>query len=106
MGKEKDKLIRDLKDFKKRTQEIAKIDKIYLFGSRAKDTWRDNSDVDLLVISDDFKGKRFFKRSPKFYLIWDYPYDVDIICLTNEEVNIKKRQLGVIKEAMDQAIEI
>ena len=37
-------------------------DKIILFGSYAQGTNTENSDIDLVIISNDFKGKDFWER--------------------------------------------
>ncbi len=106
MDKEKAKLIESLQRYKKQAERKAKIDKLLLFGSRARDKASKTSDVDLLLISNSFKGKKYFKRASKFYYLWDLPYNVDIICLTPEEVMEKKKQAGVIQEAIKEGIEI
>jgi len=39
-----------------------KIDKLYLFGSYAKGGAQNDSDIDIAIISRDFKGDRFIDR--------------------------------------------
>jgi hypothetical protein len=104
MDKKKDKLIPLLKEFKKNASKKVKIDKLIFFGSRATKKSKKTSDIDLLLISKNFKGKKYFKRSPKFYLMWDYPYDVDILCLTPEELAKKQKQTGIIQQAVKEGI--
>ena len=106
MDKKKDKLIPMLESFKNKVNKKVKIDKIIFFGSRAKGIQKKISDIDLLVISKDFKGKKYFKRAPQFYLMWDYNYDVDIFCLTPEELKIKQKEIGIINQAVKEGIEI
>lgn len=106
MDKEKTELIKDLRKFIKKVRKNIKVSKFILFGSRARGNYRKDSDVDLLVISKDFKNKKFFKRSPPLYLSWDYPYEVDIICLTPTELEKKKREIGAIKQALQEGIEL
>lgn len=106
MDKTQNEIKITLSKFKEKISSTNKIDKLILFGSRAKGTSKKNSDVDLLLISKDFKGKKYFRRAPKFYRMWDYDYDVDIICLTPEEISARKRQVGIIREAVKEGIEI
>ena|SRR3990167_5293223 len=106
MDKKNDAIIPMLKEFKKKAGKKIKLDKLIFFGSRATGKSKKNSDVDLLLISKKFKGKKHFKRSPLFYLIWDYPYDADILCLTPEELKKKMGQIGVVKQAVKEGIEI
>ena len=46
---------------------------IILFGSWSKGNYHEESDIDLIVLSDDFFGKSFW-REPKFYprQYWKY----------------------------------
>jgi predicted nucleotidyltransferase len=39
-----------------------KPDKIILYGSFANDRFREGSDIDLIVISQDFEGKGYWER--------------------------------------------
>ena len=39
-----------------------RINKLILFGSYAAGTYREGSDIDIVVISEDFAGKDYWKR--------------------------------------------
>ena len=39
-----------------------KIEKVYLFGSYARGTAVEDSDIDIAIVSDDFSGDRFADR--------------------------------------------
>ena len=39
-----------------------RINKLILFGSFAAGTYREGSDIDIVVISEDFAGKDYWKR--------------------------------------------
>ena len=65
------------------------ISKIILFGSQATET-TDNSDVDILIISDDFKNKDIFERArltkdAEVKTIRKFMVLLDILTLTSEE---------------------
>jgi predicted nucleotidyltransferase len=38
------------------------VEKVYLFGSYARGTAVDDSDIDIAIVSDDFSGDRFADR--------------------------------------------
>jgi len=62
------------------------ISKIILFGSQATET-TDNSDVDILIISDDFKNKDIFERArltkdAEIKTIRKFMVPLDIVTLT------------------------
>ncbi|MBI5196117.1 MAG: nucleotidyltransferase domain-containing protein [Nitrospirae bacterium] len=66
------------------------INKIILFGSYARGNFREDSDIDVLVISKDFSGKDIFERAGmlgdvEWRLIKKYLFPFDIITMSPEE---------------------
>ena len=106
MDKKTNKIIKILKEFKKRVNRTIKIERMILFGSRARGDERKNSDVDIILVSKEFKNQKSFRRSPQIYLKWKSEYGTDIICLTPEELERKKSQIGIIKTALREGVEI
>lgn len=101
------KTIKILKDFKKKiNNNKVNIKSFILFGSRARGDEKDNSDIDLIIVSKDFEGQKSFKRARGFYADWDSDYETDIICLTPEELEKKKKEIGIIKNVIKEGIEI
>jgi len=82
------------------------LEKMFLFGSRASGEFKNESDVDLLLVSKSFKNKRKLTRSPPLYLKWDLDYPVDFICLTPVEFNKKKKEIGIVQQAVKEGIQI
>lgn len=75
-------------------QELRKknvqVKKIILFGSQAEGKSSAESDVDLLLISEDFKGKDIFKRlalvkDAEIATIKKYLIPLDVIMMTTDE---------------------
>ncbi|MBN2543883.1 nucleotidyltransferase domain-containing protein [bacterium] len=62
------------------------IDKIILYGSWVKNTQKDGSDIDLVVISKDFQGKSYWERqdllSNAIYAIFE---PIEAIAITPKE---------------------
>jgi predicted nucleotidyltransferase len=104
MGKEPDGRIRE---FARRIKEGLPIDRIILFGSRARgDNFR-NSDYDIIVISEYFSGMRFAERIALVLDFWnDYPLELEPICYTPKEFKNKSGQIGTIGSAITEGIEI
>ncbi len=76
------------------TEELQKsgvnTDSVHLFGSYASGTASEDSDIDIAIISPDFRGFQFSKRfhllgSPLINTIRKYQVPIDIIPLTPEE---------------------
>ena len=106
MGKKKDNAMRLLEIFIKKVRTVIRVDKFILFGSRARGDYSERSDIDLIIISKDFENVKSFKRSPALYLLWDAPYDIDIICLTPREFAQKITEVGIMRQAAAEGIEI
>lgn len=105
MGKETN-IIKLLQKFKKKLEKRIRVKSLILFGSRAKGQEKENSDIDLIIVSEDFAGQKSYKRPVNFYVDWDSEYDTDIICLTPQELEKKRKEIGIIKNAMKNSIEV
>ena len=104
MGTRKDRIITSFQKIV--TQKISQC-KVILFGSRATGTFTKDSDYDFLLISPKFREWEWEERSAKmYYLKRNIPAAMDIICLTPEEFEKKRKQIGVIQEAFREGVEI
>ena len=57
------KISKTLKEFKSALEAAGiKVDRVILFGSYATGNAREGSDIDVAVISEDFKGMNLLKR--------------------------------------------
>jgi|SRR3989344_3896354 len=94
------KLRWQLQQFTEEVSSDIPIDKMYLFGSRAAGKVKKSSDVDLLLVSKGFIGKRRLWRSPQLYMKWDLDYPVDFVCLTPKEFREKKTKQALFKKQL------
>ena len=106
MGRKKPPTIAELKKFKKKIEKKYKIKKVLMFGSVASGTYDENSDIDLIIVSDTFKGKSHLKRPIPFYKEWNFSFPVDFICYTLNEFNRLKKQISLVSMALKEGIEI
>jgi len=106
MGREKSKFIKELRQFKDKIGKNYRIEKVILFGSRSSGKADESSDVDLIIVGEEFRGRGILRRSPPLYLEWDLEYPVDFLCYTPEEFEVRKKQIGIVKEAVEKGIEI
>lgn len=100
------KNIKLVQKFKRNINKSVKVDKIILFGSRAKNNYHRYSDFDLLIVSSDFRGIPWYKRPTKFYLMWNEDYPLEILCYTPEEIDRRINKIGIVSEAFKEGIEI
>ncbi|MBI1937749.1 MAG: nucleotidyltransferase domain-containing protein [Ignavibacteriales bacterium] len=73
--------------------------KVVLFGSYYKGTPHKDSDIDIAVVSDDFKGKDIWERGPMTYdaevaVIREFDIPVDLIKLTVDEYENETRMIA------------
>ena len=100
------RLIKELSRFAEEISGEYSLKKMILFGSQATGKARKDSDVDLILVSPKFRGQRKLQRSPQFYLKWNLDWPVDFLCYTPEEFERKKKQIGVVQQAVKDGIEI
>ena len=105
MGTKKS-LIKDLAQFKKNLNKKIAVSKVIFFGSHATGKPKKDSDIDLLIVSKDFKQKKFRERPLGFYQYWNLDYPVDFLCYTPEEFKKLKNQITIVREAVEHGVEI
>ena len=103
MDKKTDKKI---KLFAKNIKRNFDMERIIFFGSRVKGTFRENSDYDFILVSKDFKGMMFTERISKIYPYWKYDDSIEPLCYTPEEFSKLKKQVTIVREAVENGIEI
>ncbi len=81
-------------------------ERLLLFGSRARGDHLRDSDIDLLVVSSKFRGVEWRKRIIDIFGHWDKKQMLEPICLTPEEFTKKRKQIGIIKQAVKEGIEL
>ena len=103
---DKEKNLKIIKAFKNVISKKIDVRKVILFGSRAREDFREDSDFDVIVVSDEFEGVKSYKRAPDMYRAWNVDYSVDFVCLTSEEFEKMKNRPTIIKLASEEGIEI
>ncbi|MHA1470725.1 MAG: nucleotidyltransferase domain-containing protein [Candidatus Asgardarchaeia archaeon] len=103
MGK-KTANIEEIKEFLRRISKKYKIRRAIIFGSAARGEFGEDSDVDLIIVSDFFKDKSPLERPVPLYLEWDLDYPVDFICYTIEEFEKIKKRPSIVKIALEEGI--
>jgi len=102
MGSSADGLIRQLRTFRRKVSRRYPIQKMVLFGSRARGEAHRDSDVDLIVVSDSFRRKNAIDRAYLMRLEWDLGFAVDFLCYTPEEFRVFSRAPGMVREALKE----
>ena len=97
---------KEIRKFINKIEKIIPIEKIILFGSRARNDHLEDSDIDLIIISNDFEGTPFPERMDKLILHWESPHDLEALCYTPQEFKKKQQQINIVKQATEEGIEL
>lgn len=98
--------INKLRKFKKSISKDFPISGMYFFGSMASGKIHKYSDIDLIIVSPKFRKLNFFQRGARMYDYWNLRMPVDFLCYSPEEFNKLKKQITIVKEAVENGIEI
>jgi len=71
----------------------------YLFGSYANGTWLEDSDLDILIVSERFRGQSFAERVAKVRRLLPSDASFEILAYTVEEFERAKTRSVVIQDA-------
>ena len=104
MGKKE--IIEMLKKFKNNLEEKYGIKKIIFFGSYAMGKERKDSDIDLIIVTNQDKKKIWYKLYHEWHMVHKINYPVDFICYTEEEFNKLKNKISIVSIAIKEGIEI
>src|SRR5438034_11736058 len=85
MGPPTDGLVRQLQHFRSKIQARYKVERMILFGSRARGKTHRLSDVDLIVVSPHFRRKNIIARGSPLYLEAAPDFPAHFLCYTPEE---------------------
>ncbi len=95
-----------LRRFIKRLRTRYSIDKIILFGSRARGDYFAESDIDLVIVSDSFEGVHFLDRIAGVLELWDAEMALEPLCYTRREYEEMASRLTIVQAATAEGIEI
>lgn len=77
---------------------------VLVFGSRVRGEALAESDLDLLVVSERFRGVPFLERVSKLLMDLNLPFATDVLCYTPEEFARKRRELGIVSQALEEGL--
>ena len=71
-----------------------KPESLFLFGSRVSGNPREDSDIDVILVSSLFSGIPFLKRMPLVLKKLNFGKHIDMICYSPEEFRKKFKRRG------------
>lgn len=107
MGKADDKqVIEGIRKFREDSFKEFRIEKIIVFGSFVSGRMGKDSDIDMILVSKLFRGRKFFKRGVGLHKYWKLDYPVDFLCYTPEEFNKSSRRVSIVSQAIKEGMEL
>ena len=76
---------------------------VYLTGSYASGEWLDDSDIDLIIVSEGFKGMELGRRYNTVKKLAPPGFSLDILAYTPEEYAQAKRRSFILRDMMNYA---
>ncbi len=95
-------VVQRLRNLKRRLAREFRVEKMILFGSRARGDWLLTSDADVMIVSPDFAGSRFVDRSAEILRHWRGRVDLEVFCYTPAEIAERRRDFGIIAQALKE----
>lgn len=96
----------EVERFIRRVNRAYKLNRAILFGSRARGDYLKHSDYDIVLVSENFAGIPFTDRISSVYRFWTLDDAVEPLCYTPEEFSKKAGEIGVVRVALREGIEI
>ncbi|HKZ63315.1 MAG TPA: nucleotidyltransferase domain-containing protein [Thermoplasmata archaeon] len=83
-----------------------RIERILLFGSRGRGDALKASDVDLVVVSPDFRGVNWRERTLAVSRLWRGPVRLEALCYTPEEFLKRAQELSIVRRAREEGLRL
>ena len=79
---------------------------VYIFGSRAYGTPLLESDLDMIVVSEEFGKRDFIENMELLSRMWDGSFSIEMFPYTPEQIEKYAEKKTVISEALKKGIRI
>lgn len=93
-----------MKLFAEKLRKKFNVQKIILFGSRARGDWLHTSDYDFIIVSPDFEKIGFLERPVQVLRKTKTYFAMDLLCYTPQEFEKKRKQIGTVSQALKEGI--
>lgn len=80
--------------------------RVIAFGSRVRGTALRHSDLDLIIVADSFADIPWVDRAVAVAASMGAPFGMDILCYTLEEFARKREELGIVRNAEAEGIDL
>ena len=99
-------LLKGVAAFRRRVETSFPVDRLIVFGSRARGDARPDSDVDVLLVSPWFEGRSAVQRTVPVRRAWDLDLSVDFACYAPAEFEALRKRVGLVSVALAEGVEV
>ncbi len=89
-----------LSRFLERVHRRFPLERAILFGSRARGTELEESDYDVILVSESFAEVSFTERIRAVQDAWDLPEALEVFCYTPAEFRRQQGRISTVAEAV------
>jgi Nucleotidyltransferase domain. len=97
---------RELARFLKRLKRELGVVEVYIFGSRVYGNPLLESDLDMIVVSEEFGKRSFIENMELLSRMWDGSFTVEMFPYTPEQLRKYAERKTVVSEALKKGIRI
>jgi predicted nucleotidyltransferase len=97
---------RELARFLKRLKRELGVVEVYIFGSRVYGNPLLESDLDMIVVSEEFGKRSFIENMELLSRMWDGSFTVEMFPYTPEQLKKYAERKTVVSEALRKGIRI
>ena len=80
--------------------------RVIIFGSRVGGFATEDSDIDVIVVSDFFKNVNFLERMSMLLKLIRFEKHIDFLCYTEEEFKHLKESSAIVKDALSKGLDV
>lgn len=101
-----EKLTRFRREVLPRLVEGYRPTRVLAFGSRVRGDALKDSDLDVLIVAEAFRGVRWLDRPVRVTEDCDIRFGVELLCYTPDEYERKLGEWGIVRTASDEGLEL
>jgi predicted nucleotidyltransferase len=97
---------RELASFLRRLRRLLKVEEVYIFGSRIYGIPLEDSDLDILIVSEEFGKRNYVENLILLADLWDGSFTLEMFPYTPSQIRMYRDRKTVVAEALTKGIRI
>jgi len=96
----------ELARFLLKLRKLLHVEEVYVFGSRVYGTPLEDSDLDLMVVSEEFGKRNYVENLILLTGLWDGSFTLEMFPYTPSQIREYRERKTVVAEALTKGIKI